>query len=65
VERFFCGFGGAWISASDSNQLKEKLDNHSADQTPALPPNITYKIQELHVDELNNYRLKPVGFLGG
>ncbi|MEF3312093.1 spore germination protein GerPC [Paenibacillus sp. GYB004] len=34
------------------NQLKEKLDNHSADPKCTTPPNITYKIQELHVNEL-------------
>ncbi|MFD0677145.1 MULTISPECIES: spore germination protein GerPC [unclassified Paenibacillus] len=34
------------------NQLKEKLNNHSADQKHTTPPNITYKIQELHVNEL-------------
>ncbi|MDF2720625.1 MAG: hypothetical protein K0Q59_300 [Paenibacillus sp.] len=34
------------------NQLKEKLDNHSADPKQTTPPNITYKIQELHVNEL-------------
>jgi len=34
------------------NQLKEKLDNHMADQKHTTPPNITYKIQELHVNEL-------------
>lgn len=34
------------------NQLKEKLDNHMADLKHATPPNITYKIQELHVNEL-------------
>lgn len=34
------------------NQLKEKQDNHSADPKHTTPPNITYKIQELHVNEL-------------
>ncbi|MFC5451067.1 spore germination protein GerPC [Paenibacillus aestuarii] len=31
------------------NQLKEKMNDHSKHTTP---PNITYKIQELHVNEL-------------
>jgi hypothetical protein len=34
------------------NQLKEKLDRHLDDLKHATPPNITYKIQELHVNEL-------------
>lgn len=34
------------------NQLKEKLNNHLADIKHTTPPNITYKIQELHVNEL-------------
>lgn len=34
------------------NQLKEKLNNHLADLKNTPPPNITYKIQELHVNEL-------------
>jgi hypothetical protein len=34
------------------NQLKEKLDRHLDDLKNATPPNITYKIQELHVNEL-------------
>jgi hypothetical protein len=34
------------------NQLKEKLNNHLADLKHTTPPNITYKIQELHVNEL-------------
>jgi len=34
------------------NQLNEKLNNHLADLKHTTPPNITYKIQELHVSEL-------------
>lgn len=34
------------------NQLKEMLNNHMADLKHTTPPNITYKIQELHVNEL-------------
>ncbi|NOU71882.1 hypothetical protein GC098_10700 [Paenibacillus sp. LMG 31458] len=34
------------------NQLKEKLNNYLADLKHTTPPNITYKIQELHVNEL-------------
>lgn len=33
-------------------QLDEKLAHHMTDQKQATPPNITYKIQELHVNEL-------------
>jgi len=32
--------------------FKEKLNSHLADLKHATPPNITYKIQELHVNEL-------------
>lgn len=34
------------------NRLEEKLNDHSDDPKNATPPNITYKIQELHVNEL-------------
>ncbi|NOU98821.1 spore germination protein GerPC [Paenibacillus planticolens] len=33
-------------------QLKEKLNDQTANQKQTPPPNITYKIQELHVNEL-------------
>ncbi|MBB6691581.1 hypothetical protein H7B90_09235 [Cohnella xylanilytica] len=34
------------------SRLDEKLNDHMADLKSASPPNITYKVQELHVSEL-------------
>ncbi|MEK8128809.1 spore germination protein GerPC [Paenibacillus filicis] len=34
------------------DKLEEKLSHHLDDLKPAAPPSITYKIQELHVNEL-------------
>ncbi|UJF34835.1 spore germination protein GerPC [Paenibacillus hexagrammi] len=47
-----CGQLQAQLKDQIDNQIKEQLKNNSADSTQTTPPNITYKIQELHVNEL-------------